>query len=77
MIKYIQVVAKFLENGEVIPLSLFWENGKEYIIDKVISKKNLASTKGGGVGIRYEVKIKSQIKFLFLHEYRWFVEMQN
>lgn len=75
MIKYIQVVAKFLENGEIIPLSLFWENGKEYIIDKVISKKNLASTKGGGVGIRYEVKIKSQTKFLFLHEYTWFVEI--
>lgn len=75
MIKYIQVVAKFLENGEVIPLSLFWENGKEYIIDKVISKKNLASTKGGGVGIRYEVKINSQTKFLFLHEYTWFVEI--
>lgn len=75
MIKYVSVIAMFNELGEVTPLSLFWENGKEFIIDKVISKKNLASTKGGGVGIRFEIKIKNQTRFLFLHEYKWFVEL--
>lgn len=75
MIKYVSVIAKFNELGEVTPLSLFWENGKEFIIDRVVSKKNLASTKGGGVGIRFEIKIKNQTRFLFLHEYKWFVEL--
>lgn len=75
MIKYVSVIAMFNELGEVTPLLLFWENGKEFIIDKVISKKNLASTKGGGVGIRFEIKIKNQTRFLFLHEYKWFVEL--
>lgn len=75
MIKYVSVIAKFNELGDVTPLSLFWENGKEFIIDRVVSKKNLASTKGGGVGIRFEIKIKNQTRFLFLHEYKWFVEL--
>ncbi len=75
MIKFVSVTANFSEQGKITPLSLFWENGREYIIDKVISVKNLASTKGGGVGIRFEIKIQSKNKFLFLHEYKWFVEL--
>lgn len=74
MIKYVSVIAKFNEFGEITPLSLFWENTQEFTIDKVLSKKNLASTKGGGVGLRFEVKIKNQTRYLFLHEYKWFVE---
>ena len=46
---------------------------KDIVVDKdsrhLKRSKNLASTKGGGVGIRYEVKIKGQTRFLFLHEY--------
>lgn len=75
MIKYIKVLALMDEFGNVSPKSIFWENGKEYQIDKINSIKNLASTKGGGVGIRYEVKIKGQTRFLFLYEYKWFVEL--
>ncbi len=74
MIKYIEVNAKMTTEGKVIPLSMIWEDGKTFGIDKVTDIRPLASTKGGGVGVRYICKIKGKEKTLFLSGYRWFIE---
>lgn len=74
MIKYIDVNAKMTAVGKVYPLEIIWEDGKIFKIDKILDIKNLASTKGGGVGVRYLCKIKGREKILFLNDYKWFIE---
>lgn len=61
--------------GDLVPLSIIWDNDKEFKIDKVLDIRPKASTKGGGMGIRYTVFIKGKEKFLFLDKYSWFIEL--
>ena len=75
MRKNICVVAKMHENGKVIPLSIIWDDGRIFEIDKVIDIRKKASTKGGGKGLRYTCRIKKQERYLWLDEYFWFVEI--
>ena len=75
MVKYITVIAKMANTGVVSPISIIWEDGREFIIDKIIEQRPKASTKGGGKGTRYTVRIKDQEKYLFLNEYYWFIEI--
>ena len=74
MVKYIEVNAKMKTDGKVIPFSIVWEDGKIFNIDRIIDIRPIASTKGGGVGVRYLCKIKGKEKALFLSDYRWFIE---
>lgn len=75
MRKNVTVIAKMDNNGFVTPLTIVWENGKKYDIDKVLDVRKKASLKGGGMGNRYTCKIKNQERFLWLDEYVWFVEV--
>lgn len=75
MRKNITVVAKMHSDGRVIPLEVIWSETQTFEIDKVIDIRKCASTKGGGMGIRYTCKIKGIEKYLFLDEYIWFIEM--
>ncbi len=77
MRKNINVIAKMTEIGKVIPLKILWSETEIFEIDKVIDIRKKASTKGGGMGLRYTCKIKGIEKFLFLDEYTWFVEIEK
>lgn len=77
MRKNVTVIAKMKSSGEIIPLSVIWEDGREFFIEKIIDKRPRASTKGGGMGIRYTVKILDKEKYLFLDQYYWFVELED
>ena len=61
--------------GQIQPLSIIWDDGREFIIDKIIDVRPKASTKGGGKGLRFAVRIKNKEKYLFLNEYFWFIEI--
>ena len=74
MKKYIDVVC-LMSRGKVLPKSVIWEDGRVFNVDKLVEVKKCASTKAGGVGVRYEVKILGKQKFLFLDEYTWFIEL--
>jgi len=71
---YVEVMAKFTPEGKVIPLSVLWEDGVIYKIDKVQEAQNRASFKVGGIGKRYECRIKGLKTYIFLENNRWFVE---
>ena len=75
MRKNVTVTATMLNNGNVVPLEIVWEDGRIFHIDKIIDKRKTASTKGGGAGIRYTIRIQGKEKYLFLDEYIWFVEL--
>ncbi len=59
---------------EIVPISIFWSDGKEFEIDRILSVRP-APSKSGGMGLRYEVRMRGKIRFLFLDEYVWFVDV--
>ena len=74
---YVTVVAKFNTDGKLIPLSVEWEDGRVFVVDKVLDIRRAASLKAGGSGIRYTVMICRKETYLFLEEDRWFVERRS
>lgn len=75
MIKYLTVVALMQQDKNPVPQQIIWDTGKIYEIDKVLDERKRASTKGGGAGIRYKIKINNQERYLFLKDYNWFIEL--
>lgn len=71
---FVEVIAKFDIEGNIIPLSIKWETGKIFEIDRILNKRRAASLKAGGQGIRYTCKIEGKETYLFYEEPRWFVE---
>jgi len=71
---YVGVKARFEPDGKLVPLSIAWEDGSEYEIDRVLKVCRAASLKAGGAGIRYTVRIGNTETYLFLEENKWFVE---
>ena len=71
---YVDVTARFDKDGQVTPVSVTWEDGRRFPVDRVLDIRRAASLKAGGAGIRYTVRILGKETFLFLEENRWFVE---
>ena len=71
---YVDVTAKFATTGDIIPLSIQWEDGRRFDIDRVLDICPAASLKAGGAGIRYKCRIRNKETYLYLEENKWFVE---
>ena len=80
---YLAVIASFSEDGKLDPKQLRWEDGGEYLIDKVLDVRPAAALKAGGQGDRYTVQINGHPSYLFFERSpnisgtnlgRWFVE---
>lgn len=77
MRKNVDMVAKMKKDGSIIPLTLIWDDERKYDIDKVTDIKKMASTKGGGMGLRYTIIIKQSVRQIWLDENIWFVEIDK
>lgn len=74
---YVQVTAEFNPAGVIRPLSITWEDGTKYDVDRVMDIRPAASLKAGGAGIRYTCRVLGQVKYLWLEGNRWFVEAND
>jgi hypothetical protein len=74
---YVDVTLKQNKYGEIIPLSVTWEDGRKYEIDRVVDVRRAASTKVGGNGVRFTVRILGRETYLFDDGERWFVEAKD
>jgi hypothetical protein len=83
---YVQVSTVFSESGEMRPCCLYWEDGREFIIDKVLAVRPAAAERSGGQGDRYTVRINGKESYLYFEHNpvygtpvlgRWFVERKN
>lgn len=72
--RYVKVTADFEEDGTLTPLSITWEDGRCFPIDRILDKRQAASLKVGGNGVRYLVRIGESEAFLYYESPRWFVE---
>lgn len=80
---YVNVTASFDENGRVKPRSIVWEDGRKYVIEKVLDCKPAAAMRAGGQGERFTVRINGHESYLFFERStqvggdllgKWFVE---
>ena len=74
---YVDVDARFVSDGRILPRAVRWKDGRWYEIDRILDVRRAASLKAGGAGVRYTVRIGRQETFLFLEENRWFVERRT
>lgn len=74
---FVEVTAKFDTEGNITPISLLWEDGTIFEIDRVLDKRRAASLKAGGIGIRYTVRINGKQSYLFYEGPKWFVEAKQ
>lgn len=74
---YVSVTARFDADGGLYPLSLRWEDGREYTVDRVLDVRPAASLRAGGAGIRYTIRVGNTRTYLFREGERWFVERRQ
>jgi len=74
---FVDVVVKYKKDGQKLPMTVIWEDGRKYDIDKVLDITRSASLKAGGQGMRYKCRIKGWETFLWFEEGKWFVEAKT
>ena len=74
---YVKVVVEYSPEGRVKPLSVEWEDGRRFEVDRLLDVRRAAATKAGGQGMRYTVRILGRETYLFEDEGRWFVEARE
>ena len=52
---YVDVLAVFSREGELIPTAFVWEDGRKYAIDKVSKPERCASRKAGGINVMFYI----------------------
>ncbi len=73
----IGVNAFFSQDGKVKPLSIVWEDGRTFEIDRVTDRRRAASLKTGGIGIRFTCFIRDRRIYLYKDEDKWFMESER
>lgn len=71
---YVKVVVAYDVDGKVCPMRVVWEDGRSFEVDRLLDVRRAASTKAGGQGMRYTVRIMNRETYLYEDEGRWFVE---
>lgn len=79
---FVSVLVWYDTEGKCKPFRIRFEDDPVYQnqvfnIDGVIDVRRAASTKVGGTGIRYTIRINGKQSFLFEDENRWFIEAQD
>lgn len=77
MKRYVDMIVRYTEDGQIIPLAVRWSPEQLFEIDRVLDVQRAASLKAGGAGIRYTCRIRGKEKYIWLEEDRWFVEAKD
>jgi hypothetical protein len=71
---FIEVTAKHDIHGNTRPLTIKWEDGRIFEVDRLLDVRKASSLKAGGMGIRYTCRICNKQVYLFDDEGKWFME---
>lgn len=71
---YVKVISQTDEQGNIMPITIIWENDKKYNIDKILDIRRAYAKKVGGIGIRYSIVINGKQTYLFKDGDKWYVE---
>lgn len=68
--KYVPVIVRFDETGKLRPILIEYDDGRKFMIDKVLDVRRAACESAGGVGDRYTVRIQGKESYLWLEQNR-------
>jgi hypothetical protein len=71
---FVEVTVRHDIYGNVRPLTIKWEDGRVFEVDRLLDVRQAPALKAGGVGIRYTCHIRNRQVYLFDDEGKWFVE---
>ena len=71
---FVRVLSETDEEGNIRPISVIWQDGRTYNIDKVRDLRRAYATKVGGTAMRYTVEIAGKQTYIFTENGKWFVE---
>lgn len=71
---YVNVIVEHQLDGQKTPLQIIFEDGRKFNIDRVVERRRAAATKVGGTGIRYNIIIGRQERYIYEDDGLWFVE---
>ncbi len=74
---YVDVILRNDKEGLLHPISIEFEDGEVYEVDRLKYICKASSTKVGGCGTRYTVMIMGKETFLFHEDDKWFVEAKE
>ncbi len=83
---YVDVRVDFHADGRMYPVSIEWEDGHVYEIDRVLDVRPAYAARAGGQGDRYTVRMNDQTTYLFFEHNadfgsqilgKWFVERKK
>ena len=74
---YVEVCVMFDRDGNMTPISVTWENGTVYPIDKVVDVRRCGRNYNGRDSMRYVVSIGKCKTELFYEDPAWFVERKK
>jgi len=66
--RYISVVADYLPDGRVRPVSVKFADGRAFAVEKIINVTDMTMTKHNGAAIRYYVKVGGSEHYLFFED---------
>ena len=77
--QYVEVVTLTSPEGSVTPLEVVWTDGRHFVIDKVLGCQQAHSSRTGGTGLRYTVRVGGHETYLYYEAFRgkWFVEAKR
>ena len=67
------VLAQFDADGRLLPVSVTWENGRVYNIDRVL---DMRISRANHANRRYDVVIHTQQAYLYRTGDRWYMEAE-
>ena len=70
----LNIIVQHLPDGQAIPKTIIWEDGRRFSIDKVLDIRKAAALKNGGVGIRYICRICGKEIAIFDDDGKWFLD---
>lgn len=70
----LNIIVQHTPEGEAIPKTIIWEDGRKFSIDRVLDKRKSAALKCGGIGTRYICKICGKEIPIFEEDGVWFIE---
>jgi hypothetical protein len=53
-----------------------WEDGHKFAIDRILDVRQTASTRAGGIGQRYTIRVMGKETYIWFedNEQKWFLE---
>lgn len=72
--EYVTMYIEVLPEGQVVPLSILWKDGRKFTVEQVINIKNNAPVRSGGRATKYTLIIQGQSRGFFVDDGKWFVE---